>query len=236
MIGATAHYVPPTWTKALIIAQDVEQISRQPIFPKRSFARAAISSGGVLARAVRHHLADRVLLNGEKTVVFTDRAGGDDYRWWARRSLRRSSLKPPPASSEMADAGGNPPRAGRVLESEDPASIVQVGHEVGADPQGRVSFCSNTGSSTETSEAELLARIAQPQRRSAGPRHSRPAPAAAAYSCEPRSRCDRTAERCRWLPPGECRPAFDRYRRACTLHAAWVHAAPLILQIEDLGD
>ena len=26
----------------------------------------------VLARAVRHHLADRVLLNGTKTVVFTD--------------------------------------------------------------------------------------------------------------------------------------------------------------------
>jgi formyltetrahydrofolate deformylase len=26
----------------------------------------------VLARAVRHHLEDRVIPNGEKTVVFTD--------------------------------------------------------------------------------------------------------------------------------------------------------------------
>ena len=71
MIGATAHYVTADLDEGPIIAQDVEQISHADS-PEALVRKGRDIERRVLARAVRHHLADRVLLNGEKTVVFTD--------------------------------------------------------------------------------------------------------------------------------------------------------------------
>ncbi len=71
IIGATAHYVTPDLDEGPIIAQDVEHISHRDavtdlIRKGRDIERR------VLARAVRHHLEDRILLNGSKTVVFPE--------------------------------------------------------------------------------------------------------------------------------------------------------------------
>jgi formyltetrahydrofolate deformylase len=71
MIGATAHYVTADLDEGPIIAQDVEQISHADS-PEALVRKGRDIERRVLARAVRHHLADRVLLNGAKTVVFTD--------------------------------------------------------------------------------------------------------------------------------------------------------------------
>ncbi len=71
LIGATAHYVTAALDEGPIIEQDVERISH------RDSANTLVRKGRdierrVLARAVRWKLEDRVLLNGTKTVVFTD--------------------------------------------------------------------------------------------------------------------------------------------------------------------
>ena len=71
LIGATAHYVTGDLDEGPIVEQDVERISHADT------AEDLVRKGRdierrVLARAIRHHLEDRVLLNGNKTVVFTD--------------------------------------------------------------------------------------------------------------------------------------------------------------------
>ena len=71
MIGATAHYVTADLDEGPIIAQDVEQITHADS-PDTLVRKGRDIERRVLARAVRQHLADRVLLNGSKTVVFTD--------------------------------------------------------------------------------------------------------------------------------------------------------------------
>jgi formyltetrahydrofolate deformylase len=71
MIGATAHYVTADLDEGPIIAQDVEQISHADS-PEALVRKGRDIERRVLARAVRNHLADRVLLNGAKTVVFAD--------------------------------------------------------------------------------------------------------------------------------------------------------------------
>ncbi|WP_017672692.1 formyltetrahydrofolate deformylase [Blastomonas sp. AAP53] len=71
MIGASAHYVTADLDEGPIIAQDVEQITHADS-PDTLVRKGRDIERRVLARAVRHHLADRVLLNGSKTVVFTD--------------------------------------------------------------------------------------------------------------------------------------------------------------------
>ena len=71
MIGATAHYVTTDLDEGPIISQDVEQISHADS-PEALVRKGRDIERRVLARAVRYHLADRVLLNGSKTVVFTD--------------------------------------------------------------------------------------------------------------------------------------------------------------------
>ena len=71
MIGATAHYVTADLDEGPIIHQDVEPISHADA-PEDLVRKGRDIERRVLARAVRHHLADRVLLNGSKTVVFTD--------------------------------------------------------------------------------------------------------------------------------------------------------------------
>ena len=69
MIGATAHYVTGDLDEGPIIAQDVEQVSHADT-PDDLVRKGRDIERRVLARAVRWHLEDRVLLNGHKTVVF----------------------------------------------------------------------------------------------------------------------------------------------------------------------
>ncbi|MBW4330797.1 formyltetrahydrofolate deformylase [Stakelama sp. CBK3Z-3] len=69
MIGATAHYVTADLDEGPIIHQDVESISHADsaedlVHKGRDIERR------VIAEAVRHHLEDRVFLNGHRTVVF----------------------------------------------------------------------------------------------------------------------------------------------------------------------
>jgi formyltetrahydrofolate deformylase len=71
MIGATGHYVTADLDEGPIIHQDVEAISHSDsaddlVRKGRDIERR------VLARAVHYHLEDRVLMNGNKTVVFRD--------------------------------------------------------------------------------------------------------------------------------------------------------------------
>ena len=71
LIGATAHYVTSDLDEGPIIEQDVERISHRDT-PDDLIRKGRDIERRVLARAVRQHLEDRVLLNGRKTVVFTD--------------------------------------------------------------------------------------------------------------------------------------------------------------------
>lgn len=70
LIGATAHYVTSDLDEGPIIEQDVERISHRDT-PDDLVRKGRDIERRVLARAVRHHLEDRVLLNGKKAVVFT---------------------------------------------------------------------------------------------------------------------------------------------------------------------
>jgi formyltetrahydrofolate deformylase len=71
LIGATAHYVTGQLDEGPIIEQDVERISHRDS-PDDLVRKGRDIERRVLARAVRYHLEDRVVLNGRKTVVFTD--------------------------------------------------------------------------------------------------------------------------------------------------------------------
>lgn len=69
LIGATAHYVTDDLDEGPIVDQEVERVDH-------TFGAEALAAVGrdienvVLARAVRYHVEHRVLLNGNKTVVF----------------------------------------------------------------------------------------------------------------------------------------------------------------------
>lgn len=71
LIGATAHYVTSDLDEGPIIEQDVERISHRDT-PEDLVRKGRDIERRVLARALRYHLDDRVLLNGSKTIVFTD--------------------------------------------------------------------------------------------------------------------------------------------------------------------
>ena len=71
LIGATAHYVTAALDEGPIIDQDVERISHRDA-PDDLIRKGRDIERRVLARALRYHLEDRVILNGRKTVVFTD--------------------------------------------------------------------------------------------------------------------------------------------------------------------
>jgi formyltetrahydrofolate deformylase len=69
IIGATAHYVTEELDAGPIIEQDVARVShRHDIADLRGLGRDIERQ--VLARAVTWHCQDRVLLHGNKTVVF----------------------------------------------------------------------------------------------------------------------------------------------------------------------
>jgi formyltetrahydrofolate deformylase len=69
LIGATGHYVTADLDEGPIIEQDVERISHGDT-PDDLIRKGRDIERRVLARAVRYHLEDRVILNGKKTVVF----------------------------------------------------------------------------------------------------------------------------------------------------------------------
>ena len=71
LIGATAHYVTSDLDEGPIIDQDVERISHRDT-PDDLVRKGRDIERRVLARAIRYHLDDRVILNGRKTVVFVD--------------------------------------------------------------------------------------------------------------------------------------------------------------------
>ncbi len=70
LIGATAHYVTEDLDEGPIIEQDVARVTHR----KNVAALKNLGSDlerTVLARAVQWHLEDRVIVHGNKTVVFT---------------------------------------------------------------------------------------------------------------------------------------------------------------------
>jgi formyltetrahydrofolate deformylase len=69
IIGATAHYVTEELDAGPIVEQDVARVShREDVAALQRIGRDIERT--VLARAVRWHLEDRVLLDGARTVVF----------------------------------------------------------------------------------------------------------------------------------------------------------------------
>lgn len=69
IIGATAHYVTPDLDEGPIIEQDVERVHHGLSAAELARVGRDIESM-VLARAVRSHVEHRILLNGQRTVVF----------------------------------------------------------------------------------------------------------------------------------------------------------------------
>ena len=70
LIGATAHYVTAVLDAGPIIEQDVTRVSHKHT-PDDLVRLGRSIEREVLARAVAWHLEDRVLVHGNKTVVFT---------------------------------------------------------------------------------------------------------------------------------------------------------------------
>ncbi|SDB98156.1 formyltetrahydrofolate deformylase [Acinetobacter boissieri] len=69
LIGATAHYVTADLDQGPIIEQDVERVSHEySVEQLRELGQDV--ERNVLARAVRSHLEDRIIVDGHKTVVF----------------------------------------------------------------------------------------------------------------------------------------------------------------------
>lgn len=69
LIGATAHYVTSDLDEGPIIEQDVRRVTHGTS-PEEMVEIGRETEASVLARAVRWHVEDRVILNGHKTVVF----------------------------------------------------------------------------------------------------------------------------------------------------------------------
>ena len=70
LIGATAHYVTADLDEGPIIEQDVVRVDHR-MAPEDLVRAGEEVESRVLARAVRWHCESRVLLNGDRTVVFS---------------------------------------------------------------------------------------------------------------------------------------------------------------------
>ncbi len=70
LIGATAHYVTPDLDEGPIIEQETERVSHA-MSAEDFVATGRDIESRVLARAVKLHLESRVMLSGQKTVVFS---------------------------------------------------------------------------------------------------------------------------------------------------------------------
>jgi formyltetrahydrofolate deformylase len=69
IIGATAHYVTPDLDEGPIIEQETARVNHA-MTPDELIAVGRDIESRVLARAVKLHVENRVMLNGKKTVVF----------------------------------------------------------------------------------------------------------------------------------------------------------------------
>ena len=69
MVGATAHYVTPDLDEGPIITQDVSIVDHADTV-EDLIAQGQDTESRVLARAVKLHLEHRVLLNGNRTIIF----------------------------------------------------------------------------------------------------------------------------------------------------------------------
>ncbi len=69
MVGATAHYVTPELDEGPIIVQDVSIVDHADTVDDL-IAQGQDTESRVLARAVKLHLEHRVMLNGNRSVVF----------------------------------------------------------------------------------------------------------------------------------------------------------------------
>ena len=69
LVGATAHYVTAELDAGPILAQDVVAVGHRETVPDLRRLGADVERA-VLAQAVKWHLEDRVLLDGDRTVVF----------------------------------------------------------------------------------------------------------------------------------------------------------------------
>jgi formyltetrahydrofolate deformylase len=69
LVGATAHYVTPDLDEGPIIEQDVTRVDHNMDAEEFTAAGRDVECA-VLSRAVRFHIERRVLLNGNRTVVF----------------------------------------------------------------------------------------------------------------------------------------------------------------------
>ena len=71
LIGATAHYVTEDLDEGPIIEQDVARVShRHGVSELRELGKNV--ERNVLARAVHWHAEDRIILHGDRTVVFAE--------------------------------------------------------------------------------------------------------------------------------------------------------------------
>ena len=70
LIGATAHYVTGDLDEGSIIEQAVERVNHA-LSPDDYVAVGRDIESAVLARAVKWHCEHRILLNGQRTVVFS---------------------------------------------------------------------------------------------------------------------------------------------------------------------
>jgi formyltetrahydrofolate deformylase len=69
LIGATSHYVTNDLDEGPIIEQDIERVNhRDTVKDLKKIGRSI--ERNVLARAVKWHLHDRVIVDGNKTIVF----------------------------------------------------------------------------------------------------------------------------------------------------------------------
>jgi formyltetrahydrofolate deformylase len=69
IIGATAHYVTPSLDEGPIIEQDVQRVHHgHTVEDLIAFGRDVECR--VLARAVTWHIQHRVMIAGDKTIVF----------------------------------------------------------------------------------------------------------------------------------------------------------------------
>jgi formyltetrahydrofolate deformylase len=69
LVGATAHYVTPNLDEGPIIAQDVTHVSHRHNVEDLQ-RRGRDLEKVVLAAAVRWHLENRIIVHGNKTMVF----------------------------------------------------------------------------------------------------------------------------------------------------------------------
>ncbi|OAG75029.1 Formyltetrahydrofolate deformylase [Acetobacter malorum] len=70
LIGATAHYVTPDLDEGPIIEQETARVTHSLSAEDYVAAGRSIESQ-VLARAVKLHVEQRVMLNGHRTIIFS---------------------------------------------------------------------------------------------------------------------------------------------------------------------